>query len=235
MKNHLKKIAAPRTWIIDRKQNTFITRPKPGAHSLVNGISLGVVLRDILQLGKAMSEIKKLLNMKEILVDGKRRKDHRYIIGLFDVLSIPLLNKAYRLSLNKRGKIVLGEIPAKESNLKLVKVVGKKIITKGKLQLNLHDGKNIIVDDKKIKVGDSLLLELPKLIVKDHFKLQPGIKIFFTGGKYKGAVGDLENITEKEVICVVAGKKTENVKSNLFVLGNKKTAIQVNFEDVKTD
>ena len=41
MKNHLKRIASPRTWLINRKSNTFITRPKPGAHSFEHGISLG--------------------------------------------------------------------------------------------------------------------------------------------------------------------------------------------------
>jgi len=40
MKNHLKRIATPRTWVIDRKAETFITRPKPGAHSLYFGMSL---------------------------------------------------------------------------------------------------------------------------------------------------------------------------------------------------
>ena len=103
--HHLKRIAAPRTWLVQRKENTFIIRPKPGAHSLEYGLSLGVILRDVLKVGKTLAEVKKILNNKEILVDGKRRKDYRFIVGLFDVISIPALKQYHRVSLDNKGRI----------------------------------------------------------------------------------------------------------------------------------
>ena len=105
MKNHLKRIASPRTWLINRKQNKFTVRPKPGAHSLEQGLALGIVVRDLLKLASTMMEVKKLLNDQEILVDGKRRKDYRFITGLFDVITIPVLKKSFRVLLDAKGHV----------------------------------------------------------------------------------------------------------------------------------
>ena len=88
MKNHLKRLASPRTWRIDRKKNVFIVRPKPSGHSYDLGMPLGVLIRDFLNFSSSMRETKKILSNKIVLVDGVRRKDHRYLIGLFDVLSL---------------------------------------------------------------------------------------------------------------------------------------------------
>ena len=55
----------------------------------------------------------------------------------------------------------------KESSLKLCKIKGKNLM-KGKINLNLHDGRNIITDNKEIKVGDSVLIELPAQKINQH-------------------------------------------------------------------
>ena len=44
MKNHLKLIAAPKTWFVPRKTNVFTLRPSPGAHALEYGMPLGLLL-----------------------------------------------------------------------------------------------------------------------------------------------------------------------------------------------
>ena len=49
VKSHLKRIAAPRTWDIDRKTTKFIARPKPGQHTLQLGMPLAVLLKEILK------------------------------------------------------------------------------------------------------------------------------------------------------------------------------------------
>ena len=111
MKNHLKRITAPRTWHIKRKENKFILRPNCGSHSLENGLPLGLILRDVLGLVSTMSEAEKLLNNNEVLVDGKRRKDRKTVVGLFDIVSIPLLSKNFQVSLNQNGRLNLIEVP----------------------------------------------------------------------------------------------------------------------------
>jgi small subunit ribosomal protein S4e len=227
MKNHLKRIASPRTWIINRKQNVFITRPKPGAHPLNAGMALGVILRDKLGLVSTMSEAKKVLNNQEILIDGKRKKDYRLIVGLFDVLSVPSLKQQFRVALDKKGRLVVNPIAAQEATFKICKVVGKSVLAKNKIQLNLHDGKNII-SSEKVKVGDSLVLELPTLKIKEALPLNKDVAVFLTKGKHAGALGVLKEIQDQEAIFTVGKEEIETAKQYLFVVGKKESLIKLN-------
>ncbi|MBI2581795.1 30S ribosomal protein S4e [Candidatus Woesearchaeota archaeon] len=226
MKNHLKRIASPKTWFVDRKVNTFIVRPNPGAHSLDNGLPLGVLLRDDLELASTMGEIKKMLNNKEVLVDGIRRKDHSFMVGLFDVLSLPELKKYYRMVLDKKGRLTLKEVSAQESTLKLAKVVGKTMMKGSKVQFNLHDGRNIL-SDGKANVGDTFVLTLPKASVKKILPLKNGAKIFLTKGKHAGDLGVLKAVKGNEATYSAAGADVETAKAYLFVVGEKDTEIKL--------
>jgi len=221
MKNHLKRIASPRTWIINRKNNKYVMRPNAGAHSYKNGLALGLILRDNLKLALTMNEVRKILNGKEILVDGKRRKDPKHIVGLFDVISIPQLKRSFRLIFDKKGRIIVNEVNEKESSIKVSKIVGKTILPKGKIQLNLHDGKNIL-SDVNVKVGDSIVLNLPDLKIKEVLPLKEGVTIFLTKGKHGGSVGLLKEIKNNEATYFVDGKDVETAKDYLFVVGNEK-------------
>ena len=52
VKNHLTRLTAPKSWPIRRKGIKFIIRPQAGAHSLKNGISLSLVVRELLKYAK---------------------------------------------------------------------------------------------------------------------------------------------------------------------------------------
>ncbi|MBS3166127.1 30S ribosomal protein S4e [Candidatus Woesearchaeota archaeon] len=229
MKNHLKRIASPKTWIIDRKQNVFILRPNAGGHPLEQGMALGVVLRDLLNLASTMHEIHGLLQLKEVLVDGKRQKDHRSMVGLFDVIAVPELKSYSRLVLDLKGRLVLAEIPASESNMKISKIVNKSALPGGKIQFNLYDGKNII-STQKAKVGDSLVLGLPKLEVKKVLPLQVGASVFLTKGKYGGSMGTLKEIKGTQATYTSNGQNVETAKEYLFVVGEKKPEMHLSAE-----
>jgi len=191
-----------------------------------SGLPLGVILRDFLGLSTTMNESKKVLNNNDILVDGKRRKDYRYIVGLFDVITIPIQKKSFRLMFNKKKQIVINEISDTESLIKPCKVVGKTILTKGKIQLNLHDGKNII-SDTKVKVGDTLLLSLPKLEVKEVLPLEKESTVYLIDGKHCGDVGLFKEIRKEEAIYTKDKKDIETAKEYLFVVGKKKSMIEI--------
>src|SRR3989344_940910 len=105
VKQHLKRMSAPRRWPITRKSNTFITRPNPGAHPLEFGMSLGTFFTEMLKLAKTTGEVKKILLNKDVLVDGKRRKDYRFIVGFMDVINIPELKKIYRVVIDDHSRI----------------------------------------------------------------------------------------------------------------------------------
>ncbi|MEK6899545.1 MAG: 30S ribosomal protein S4e [Nanoarchaeota archaeon] len=226
MKNHLKRIASPKTWFVDRKANTFIVRPNPGAHAFENGLPLGIILRDELSLASTMCEVKKLLNDKVVLVDGKRRTNHSFIVGLFDVLSIPELKKHYRILLDAKGRLMISEITASESGVKLAKIVGKTKITQGKLQFHLHDGRNITTDTDA-KVGDTFVLSIPEAKIKKVLPLKKGMKVFLTKGKHASDLGVLKEIKGEEASYSMDGTEVETAKEYLFVVGEKESEIKI--------
>ena len=47
--DHLKRLVAPRSWNIARKENVWTTRPMPGKHSLEGAIPISTILRDYLK------------------------------------------------------------------------------------------------------------------------------------------------------------------------------------------
>lgn len=225
MKNHLKRIAAPKTWFINRKSNTFILRPNPGAHSFHHGLPLGVILRDMLAVASTMGEVRKVLHNKDVFVDGVKRNDHRFLVGLFDVVSLPELKKQYRLVLDVKGRLVLSEITEKESGIKISKIVGKTALRGGKIQFNLHDGKNIVTD-AKASVGDSFVVTLPALKIAKILPLKAGMHIFLTQGKHAGDSGVLKGVKGREATYSAHDVEIDTAKQYLFVVGEKGAEIK---------
>lgn len=224
MKNHLKALASPPAWKIDRKKNKFIVRPSPGPHPLAFSLPLGLVIRDFLQYARTMREVKKMLNHQPVLVDGQRRKDPRFPLGLFDVLSFPSLPEDFRLLLDSKGRIAVKKINPSQSRLKPCRIEGKTSLSQG-LQLNLHDGKNLLVDRQfPGRVGDTVLLTLPDQKIKEIFELKKGAFVFLTRGKRSGCSGLLQEIKKDQAVYQSKGKNIETLKRYLFVLGDEKSA-----------
>jgi len=96
MKAHMKRHAMPNTWKIKRKKVRFVMKPFPGSNFRF-GIPVVVALRDMLNKGKSAKEVKTLLLNNEVMVNGKRVKEIKHLIGLMDVLSIPKINEYFRL------------------------------------------------------------------------------------------------------------------------------------------
>ena len=170
MKKHLKRLNAPRVLRLHRKEKTWTIRPSPGPHPLEKSISLGIIVRDYLDLADSLKETRKIITNGEVLVDGVVRKDHKFPCGLMDVVSIPTLKKDFRILFDGRGKLVLVPIASKDANWKLCRVENKKIIKGKKIQLNLHDGRNKIVEKNDYKTGDVLKLSFKDQKIDDTFK-----------------------------------------------------------------
>ena len=224
-KDHTKRLAAPKTWNVKRKGLTFITKPVPGPHSLEKGLPLSTLIKEILNHANTTREVKKILNNKDIKIDGKIRKDFRYPVGLFDTIEFANISEHFRVLFNKKGKIHLIKIKKDEVLLKPCKIIGKTMLN-GKLQLNLYDGKNILVDNGAYKVGDTLLLSLPGQKISKHLKLDKKSTIFLTGGKHIGEMGNVEDIVENKIIYKdQKGNLIETSKKYAFVVGDGKPLI----------
>lgn len=219
---HLTRLVAPKTWHIKRKGLKFITKPMPGPHSLDTGVPFSVLLKEILDSASTTKEVKKILNTNGIKIDGKVRKDFRFSVGIFDTIEFTSTNEYFRIILNKKGKLDLIKIKKEEVLLKPCKIIGKTM-ERGKLQLNLFDGKNILADNDTYKVGDTLLLSLPEQRIISHLKLDKKSTIFLIGGKHIGEIGNVEDVIENKIIYKdQKGELVETLKKYAFVVGDDK-------------
>ena len=228
MSKHLKRYFAPKTWNIKRKGITYITKPSPGTHKMGVAMPLNVILRDILNYAESNREVKFILENRNVEVDGIRRKDYRFPVGLLDVLSLNDTNEHFRIVLDKRGKINLIKIGLEEKGLKMYKITGKKSI-KGKIQLNLYDGKNILVKENDYKIGDTLLMTLGKnVVIKEKVSLDKNALIYLIGGTHIGHTGKVQDIIGNRILYKdESGDTIETLKEYAFAIGKDKPLISV--------
>jgi small subunit ribosomal protein S4e len=221
---YLKRLAAPKEWPISRKTAKFIIRPR-GAFRY--GLPLGVVLRDVLGYAKTMKEASYILNSREVFIDGIRRKDKKIAVALMSTLDFPDLEAAYRMVIGSDKKLKLIKITKEESLVKVCRIDGKKALNKGKMQLNLNDGTNILSDNKECKTGDSIVLALPKREIKSFFKLENGVTVYLFGGEHAGTTGKVEGI-DKDKLVVKSGKDAfETLKKFAIAIGKEKPLVTV--------
>lgn len=224
-KNHLKSIAAPNTWPISRKKNVFVTRPNPGAHKMLFGMPISVIMIDLIKCANTKKEVKSILKNKNVLIDGKKKSDDKNIVGLMDTISLKDIDEYYRIILSKKGKIMAIKIGEKETSVKPSKIIGKTVLKKGLIQLNLLDGRNIIVKNDDYKVGDSLVLSLPEQKINGHLKLENGMIAYLIGGKHMGETGVLESVEGSKIRVRTEKEVYETAKDYAFIIGKEKPVI----------
>ncbi len=187
---HTKRPAVKKTWPIKRKGTKFIVVPR---NNKKNGIPLLIVMRDILKLVKNRKELKRILNKREIKVNGKIIRDEKYSLLLFDVVSIEKVRKNYRVVISKKGKIKIEEASEEEKDKKISKIIGKKILKKAKKQINLSDGRNILVKED-MKIGDSVVFNFVEKKIEKILPLKSGAEVLIIKGKHLGEKGKIEKI-----------------------------------------
>lgn len=188
-----KRNSMPREWPVERKGTKYITLSN---HSSVKSIPLLVVLRDILGIAKTKREAKYILFNEEIKVNNKIRKDEKYPVQAFDSIHIEKLGKNYKMIIeNKKFKLV--EVSDAESNKKIIKIIGKKLLGKGVLQMNLEDGQNILTKDK-FSVNDSIVMNTKDNKIVKILPLKEGANIEVISGKHAGEKGKLKSINVLE-------------------------------------
>jgi len=226
VKNHLSRLNAPKSWPIRRKGIKFIAKPSPGPHSMRECIGLGLAVKELFRLARTTKEVKSVLNEKNILVNGIVRKDYKFPLGIMDIIAVPSLGKNFILLYNKKGKFIIQELKKGKENTRLCKIAEKTSVKGNKVQLNLTDGTNILLDKNTYSVGDTLVIDLKAKKVASCAKLEKGARVYVTGGKKVGMVGIIDEIKKLQgkrghnVIIDVEGKKVETAKDYIFVIGD---------------
>eukprot|EP00835_Amoeboradix_gromovi_P006229 NODE_695_length_5088_cov_0.763480.p2 type:complete len:261 gc:universal NODE_695_length_5088_cov_0.763480:523-1305(+) len=224
-KKHLKRLAAPKHWMLDKLTGTWAPKPSPGPHKTRECLPLVLFLRNRLRYALTGKEVTSIVMQRLIQVDGKVRTDTTYPTGFMDVVSIPKTNEHFRLIYDVKGRFAVHRISDDEAKYKLLKVTNK-MLTSGKIPaLVTHDGRTIRFPDPAIKVHDTIKYNLTTRKVEAHIKYDLGNVCMIIGGRNIGRVGIMINkekhIGGHDIIHVkdVSGNSFATRSSNVFVIG----------------
>ena len=156
--------------------------------------------------------------------------DYKYPVGLMDVVTVVKAKQSYRMLVDYKAKLKLVQIEDIEKDWKLARIDNKTVISKGKVQINLHDGRNLLLPKDQYKTGDVLKIELPTQKVVKAFKLEKGSLALLIGGSHPGTVQTIDSYEIKRgsspnIVTFKEGFST--VKENVFVVGDKAAEIKV--------
>jgi small subunit ribosomal protein S4e len=197
----------------------------------------------MLGLAKTRSEVTAVLRQGSVSVDGSVQKKELFPAGLMDVVSIPIVERWYRVLPSENG-LNLHSIAKDEAGFKLCRIKNKKVLKAGHIQLNLHDGRNITVKVKDASkpeedvfgTWDTIKINLPDQEVLGHFKLAEGAPALIIDGKNAGKYGKIAAIERREVqkrkkalvtIEDARGNRFQTTVEYVFVIGDAKPHISL--------
>jgi len=188
-KRHLKRINAPKHWMLDKLGGVWAPKPAAGPHKTRDCVPLIVLLRNRLKYAVTYHEAKMIVKQRLVAVDGKARTEMRYPAGFMDVISIEKTDEHFRLLYDVRGRFAVHRIQAEEAKYKLCRVKKVCVGTKKIPYLVTHDGRTIRYPDPLIKANDTVKFDIDTGKITDYFKFEVGNLAMVIGGKNSGRVG----------------------------------------------
>jgi len=224
-KHHLKRLAAPKHWMLDKLSGAFAPRPSTGPHKMRECLPLIIFLRNRLKYALTGNEAKKIVKQKLIKVDGKVRTDVTYPTGFMDVISIEKTGELFRLVFDVKGRYAVHRISEQEAKFKLCKVRRIAVAPKGVPYAVTHDGRTIRYPHPDIGLHDTVVVDIATGKITDFIKFDTGNKVMITGGHNVGRVG---LITHRErhpgsfdIVHIKdsVGKTFATRLNNVFIIG----------------
>jgi len=199
---HLKALVAPAFWPILRKEYKWTVKPSPGPHSIERCIPLLILVRDVVKYAKTGREARRLIAEGNFKIDGRIRRNYKYPVGVMDTVEIPKTGETYRVVPVPTKVLGLVKITPEEARVKPCRIENKTTVKNGHIQLNLHDGRNVLikVSDPKNPVEDAydtlgtVLVSLEDNKILDYVPLEKGVLAIVIGGRNVGRVGKIVDI-----------------------------------------
>ena len=225
-KKHLKRINAPKHWMLGKLDGAFAPNPSAGPHKQRECLPVCLILRNRLKYALTGHECKQICMEKCVMIDGKVRTDPTYPAGFMDVVELKKTDDRFRLMYDVKGRFVLQRINEAESKYKLCRV-NKLYISGKKIPcLSTHDGRTIRYPDPLVKVNDTVKVDLATGTIIEIFKFETGQLCTPTKGKNAGRVGEMVGIEKhpgsfdivslKDATGVTFSTRLENI----FVIGS---------------
>ena len=238
---HLKALAAPEFWPILRKEYKWTVKPSPGPHPLERCIPLLILVRDVFKYAKTGREARKLIAEGHFRIDGRVVKNYKFPVGLMDVVEIVDTGEVYRILPTPVKVLWPHRIPREEALVKPCQIINKTTVKGGHIQLNLHDGRNVLirVSDPRNPVEDvyetlgTVILSLKDNSILNYIPLKEGVIAIISGGKNVGRVGKIVEIIpsalkrRKFIVTLEdsAGRRFQASLEYVFPIGVEKPVI----------
>jgi len=250
-KKHLKRLNAPKHWMLDKLGGIWAPRPSEGPHKLRECLPLSLILRNRLKYALTRRETQMIVMRRLVQVDHKVRTDLNYPAGFMDVISIEKTNEHFRLLYDTKGRFLLHSLKRnpKEANYKLCKVKKVGIAKKASIGSNpfkhgqaasvnyvvTTDGRTIRYPHPSIKRGDTIQFDIVENRITKFVKFEIGNIAIIVRGKNVGRIGlivkvekhpgefDVVHVTEKNK----KGREPQTFSTrsgNVFVIGKGEKA-----------
>ncbi len=238
---HVTRYSAPWFLRISKKEFKWTVRVSPGPHSLQTSIPLSLFLRDYLKVATTLREAKNVISEGKVLVDGRIRRDYRYPIGLMDVVSIPSADLYFRIVPDNVRYMKPIQISKEDATFKLARILDKRIVNGGNIQINLDGGRNIQIPKEKapeykFSTLTTLKISIPNQEILGYYEVKEGNYAIIIGGKNVGTHGTISKIqranykTRRYSIVTIQskdGKAYETNLENVMVIGSENPEIKV--------
>jgi len=244
-KRHLKRLHAPKSWLLGKLGGKWAPRPSTGPHKLRESLPLTIALRNRLKYALTRREVLMIVMRRLVEVDGKIRTDLNFPTGLMDVVRVSKANEVFRVMYDVKGRFILHELKdPKEAGMKLARVNNVSKAKKASIGHNpfqpgqagtipylvTHDGRTIRYPDPLVKKNDTVAIDLKTGKITGHLKFDIGNLAMVTKGANVGRVGVIQS-KEKHPgsFDIVHLKDKKGVPfatrlSNVFVIGDAEKA-----------
>merc|ERR1712000_356425 len=202
-KKHQKRLSAPSHWLLDKLSGAYAPKASPGPHKLRDCMPLIVFIRNRLKYALNGREVKQIVMQRLIKVDGTK------------------------------GRFAVHRITAEESEYKLGKVRRVQLGKGGIPFLVTHDARTIRYPDPKIKVNDTVKIDLATGKITDFIEFDTGVIAMVTGGRNQGRVGVITHRERHDggfnIVHIKDAVDNEFAtrESNVFVIGREKPWISL--------
>jgi len=232
-KLHLKRLFAPKDWMLSKLAGVFAPRPRAGPHKLRESLPLLVILRNRLKYALNARESQMILRQRLVNVDGRPRTDPKYPAGFQDVIDIPRTGDRFRILYDAKGRFTLVKVADKEATIKLLKVT-KVWTTTGRIPvITTHDGHRIRFPDPRIRRGDSVVYDFASGKIRSVIHNRPSKIVMVSGGRNTGRVGEIVSIQRHPGAFDITsikdkqGHEFTTRSGNVFVIGNSYETIPI--------
>ena len=232
---HLKRIHAPKSWMLSKVGGIWATKPSQGPHKLRECIPLNYLLRNKLRVALNGAEAKFIVKSKEgnISINGKVRTDPKFPVGIMDIVTINKTGTNYRVNFDVKGRWRLVKITKEEAKYKLCKVTRRSMGPKRIPFITTADGRTTRYPNPNIKEHDSIKLNIATGEIVSYYKYKIGAPVLIVGGNNIGRVGNIEKIEKHpgsyEIVYIkdTTGKEFSTRLTNIFITGDEKHEINV--------